>query len=214
MSLLFTNEIQDRKNAEEKNIQEKSITAPRNIYKNKLSFRSKEEEKIVSIIKKTFSELSVSVSLNDRILNIFENDIVLSIAVDDVYPAWNGEKRSNHERNLNVDKNENKERLILNIEIDGLNYKNEKKIRYRNLRDVYLKSQGISIVRVQASDIRKVKELEFSQWLIRMVTHYIGKNITYYPVALSSDVFVFDPIRTEQSVLLSVLQKCCMIKMS
>jgi len=149
-----------------------------NIHKKKKSlykFKSKEEEKIYGIIKKSFSELSVKVALNNRILNLFDNDIVLSIAVNDVYPAWNGEKRTNHERNLNIDTNENKERLILNIEIDGLTQRNDKNIRYRNLRDSYLKSKGIYIVRVQASDIRKVGELEFSRWLIRIVTHYIGK---------------------------------------
>jgi hypothetical protein len=178
ISILFMNEILERKKNEEKYVEDIIIIPPINVLRKKNSlykFKSKEEEKIIGIIKKTFSELSVRASLNDRILNIFDNDIILSIAVDDVYPVWNGEKRTNHERNLNIDTNENKERLILNLEIDGLTQRNDKNIRYRNLRDSYLNTKGINIVRVQASDIRKVGELEFSRWLIRMVTHYIKK---------------------------------------
>jgi hypothetical protein len=54
-------------------------------------------------------------------------------------------------------------------------------------------------------------------YIYRNIYTFINMNICIYIYVLrtySSDVFVFVPFRTEQSVLLSVVQKSCMIKTS
>ena len=72
--------------------------------------------------------------------------------------------------------NENENYFLLNIEIDGLENKPEKKAKFYHLRDEYLKSQGVYIVRVNYSDLKKSFEGELSRWLVKMVTHYTEKH--------------------------------------
>ena len=47
---------------------------------------------------------------------------------------------------------DNTKYTIINIEVDGLSHKREKGMRYQMLRDKYLKSRGVSVVRMRSED--------------------------------------------------------------
>jgi hypothetical protein len=49
---------------------------------------------------------------------------------------------------LTIPATEEKEAIVINIEIDGNNHAEQKKLRFTNLRDVYLRSRGVIVIRL------------------------------------------------------------------
>jgi very-short-patch-repair endonuclease len=74
------------------------------------------------------------VSSNEFLFSIFESDLVLRVPIADEICSSN---------------------LIVNIEVDGIHHRREKKKRFCMLRDKYLRSQGVVIDRIEASTLRR-----------------------------------------------------------
>jgi hypothetical protein len=100
--------------------------------------RSSSEKRVFNMARKTFENSSISVSSNEYLFNLFEDDIILRI------PMANGTSPTHS--------------VIVNIEVDGRHHLQERKKRFCMLRDKYLKSQGVYIVRIDVSFLLKMKE--------------------------------------------------------
>jgi hypothetical protein len=59
--------------------------------------------------------------------------------------------------------------LVVNIEVDGIHHKLERKERFCMLRDKYLRSQGVIIERIEVSILRRMKDMEVKEWLLERV---------------------------------------------
>jgi very-short-patch-repair endonuclease len=55
--------------------------------------------------------------------------------------------------------------LTVDIEIDGIHHKQEKKKRFCMLRDKYLEAQGVVIERIDASVLRRMEDKEVKDWI-------------------------------------------------
>jgi hypothetical protein len=55
--------------------------------------------------------------------------------------------------------------LTVNIELDGIHHKQEKKKRFCRLRDKYLEAQGVVIKRIDVSVLRRMKDKEVKDWI-------------------------------------------------
>ena len=133
---------------------------------------------------------SIKIYFNTLLFNIFESNIVLKVFIKnkknkkiellnyiEEFSDLNIGKNIPEEKEEKVEK-EDENYFLINIEIDGIEKTPEKKERFYHLRDEYLKSQGVYIVRVNNSDLKKSHEIELSRWLVTMVTHYTEKHIT------------------------------------
>jgi very-short-patch-repair endonuclease len=91
---------------------------------------------------------SLSISSNEYLSNLFESDIVVRVPiVDGISPPHS------------------KRYLIINIEVDGIHHKREKTKRFCQLRDKYLKLQGVVIERIETSTLRKMKDKDVEKWI-------------------------------------------------
>lgn len=146
-----------------------------------------ETKTILTLAEKVFEKYaddSVRIYSNVLIENIFESDIILRVSVEnkrEIKVMRNSKiseiKKSELSPYEKIDKND-KSFFYINIEIDGVVDKPEKKQKFSFLRDQYLKSQGLYIVRVNVSDLNKVDEKEKEQWLIKMVDHFSRRHQT------------------------------------
>jgi very-short-patch-repair endonuclease len=55
--------------------------------------------------------------------------------------------------------------VTINIEIDGIHNKEERKKRFCTLRDQHLKFQGVIIFRIEASSLQKMEDKDLEKWL-------------------------------------------------
>ena len=60
------------------------------------------------------------------------------------------------------------ERLLLNIEVDGVQHQREKKNRFCRLRDEYPQSRGVVIARIEVSALNAMSEHEVEEWVLDM----------------------------------------------
>ena len=56
--------------------------------------------------------------------------------------------------------------MIINIEVDGVHHRREKKKRFCRLLDEYLQSRGVVIARIEVSTLSAMKEHEVQDWLL------------------------------------------------
>jgi hypothetical protein len=104
-------------------------------------FGSKAEQRVYDIIKMTFDDSIRSISSNEYLFNLFESDIVLRV------PIVNDLSSSRLSQRELI--------IIINIEIDGIHHKREKRKRFCMLRDKYLKAKGVVIERIDTSTLRR-----------------------------------------------------------
>jgi hypothetical protein len=138
ISILIANELLNRK-----------ITMEQHELYGGSNFQSAPEQRVHTLAKMAFDSSFMSVSSNEYLFNLFESDIVLRILINNELPLCQS----------------NNSELIINIEIDGVHHRQEKKKRFCVLRDKYLKSQGVFIERIQASTLRRKKDQEVKEWL-------------------------------------------------
>jgi hypothetical protein len=94
---------------------------------------------VYDIIKMAFNDSIISISSNENLLNLFESDTVLRVPiVNDLSLSRLSQKK-----------------LIIDIEINGIHHKREKKKKFYILRDKYLKAQGVVIERIDTSTLRR-----------------------------------------------------------
>jgi very-short-patch-repair endonuclease len=113
------------------------------------NFRSAPEQRVYDIAQKSFEITFLSVSSNEHLFNLFESDIVLRVPIGDSLTCFQSNDRD----------------LIINIEIDGIHHKQERRKRFCMLRDDYLKSRGVIIERIETSTLRRMKDREVKEWV-------------------------------------------------
>ena len=55
---------------------------------------------------------------------------------------------------------------IINIEVDGVHHRQEKKKRFCRLRDEYLQSRGVVIERIEVSALSAMSDHEVEEWVL------------------------------------------------
>ena len=116
------------------------------------SFRSHVEHKMHRIAANLFGQSRTTVSGNDYLFDMFEGDIVVRIPfvgkTDEAEASADGKW------------------LVINIEVDGMHHRQERKINFCKLRDAYLKSRGVAVHRIDASRVTKMEDNQVEQWLL------------------------------------------------
>ena len=119
------------------------------------SYTSKAEKRIHHAAVRTLGQSSVTVSSNEYLFDMFESDIVVRIpfvrSTDDAAVSADGRW------------------LVINIEVDGMRHKQEKKINFCKLRDAYLKSGGVVVHRIDASRVNKMDDNQLELWLLDVI---------------------------------------------
>ena len=134
------------------------------------NFQSRSEQRMHTAAEKALGGSNFRVSHNKHLFGLFECDIVVRVprAVD----AHSEEcsRGIGQGRNLVREGEEVQEEktLIINIEVDGVHHRREKKKRFCRLRDEYLQSRGAVIVRIEVSALSAMSEHEVEEWLLNM----------------------------------------------
>ena len=126
-------------------------------------------ERVLSIIQASYNSTAVHILHDTLLLNIFQGDIVLQVAV-----------RAKHEgsmRTIEPDTSaligENKEQIMdfitINVQIEAEHSFKYENPRYTVLRDNYLKSQGVFVVRIRSTDVMNAETHQLSDWVMRMI---------------------------------------------
>ena len=111
--------------------------------------RSTNEVRVRNIATTLFQNSRILMSFNGFLFGLFETDLVLKIpstgsSIDDSF--------------------------YINIEMEGLYHKQQRRERFRILRDRYLKSQGVVIERIDLLTLRQMDDAELMKWLLSRVT--------------------------------------------
>jgi hypothetical protein len=105
-----------------------------------------QEKRMYTIAKKLFQNSSILVSVNKDILGLFECDLVLHVPLTS-----------------------DTQTLMINVEIDGLLHNREKKKRFCMLRDRYMITQGVAVVRIRSASLRNMTDKDVEEWLLERV---------------------------------------------
>jgi hypothetical protein len=117
------------------------------------TYRSNAERRVYDIAKIAFENSDITILSNEYLCNTFEADIVLRVPI----------ANSAHHSPLDS------EVLVVNVEVDSIHHKLERKKRFCMLRDKYLRSQGVIIERIEVSVLRRMKDMEVKEWLLKRV---------------------------------------------
>jgi hypothetical protein len=96
-----------------------------------------------------FNNSNISISSNEYLFNLFESDIVLRIPIVNDSSSSKSRERD----------------LIINIEVDGIHHKQERKKRFCMLRDKYLEAQDVVIERIDASVLSRMEDKKIKDWI-------------------------------------------------
>ena len=126
------------------------------------SFQSRSEQHMHSATVKAFAGSKLRVSHNEHLFGLFECDIVVRVprVVDtSIEEGGRGDGRDP------VGERE-EQSLVINIEVDGVHHRREKKKRFCKMRDEYLVSRGVVIERMEVSTLRAMSEQEVEEWVL------------------------------------------------
>ena len=116
------------------------------------SSRSHVERKVHRVAASLYGQSRATVSSNDYLFEMFESDIVVripfAVSTDDAEASADGKW------------------LVINIEVDGVHHRQEKKINFCKLRDAYLKSRGVVVHRIDASRVTMMDDDQLEGWLL------------------------------------------------
>lgn len=115
------------------------------------NFRSSAEERVGAVVNKVFGNSEIEMTSNEYLFSLFESDIVLRIPKDN---------KSSHSQ---LDK------IVINIEVDGIHHKREIKKRFCMLRDKYLASEGVIIQRIESISLQKMDDEELKGIIVKLV---------------------------------------------
>ena len=122
------------------------------------SFQSRSEQRMHIAMMKALGESNMRVSHNEHLFGLFECDIVVRI------PRAVDARTVREDREGHADGRE--DCLIVNIEVDGVHHRREKKKRFCRLRDGYLQSRGVVIERMEVSALDAMSEQELKKWVM------------------------------------------------
>jgi hypothetical protein len=123
------------------------------------SFQSRSEKHMHTATVKALAGLKLRVSHNEHLFGLFECDVMVRVprAVD----ACIEEGGRGDGRDPGGEREE--QSLIINIEVDGVHHRREKKKRFCKMRDKYLVSGGVVIERMEISTMRAMSEQEVEE---------------------------------------------------
>jgi hypothetical protein len=98
---------------------------------------------------------AILISSNEYLSSPFESDILVRVPKPPIPNSI-----PNPDSNFNPNGPSRSDYAIINIEVDGIYHKLEKKKWFCMLRDKYLKSQGVIIIRIEASVLGRMKDEE------------------------------------------------------
>ena len=127
-----------------------------------VSFQSRSEQHMHSATVKALAGSKLRVSHNEHLFGLFECDIVVRVprAVDAcIEEGGRGDGRDP------VGERE-EQSLVINIEVDGVHHRRERKKRFCKMRDKYLVSRGVVIERMESSTLRRMSEQEVEEWVL------------------------------------------------
>ena len=108
--------------------------------------RSTNEGRVHSVVKTLLENSKILVSFNGYLFGLFETDLVLKIPTGD-----------------------NIGHFFLNIEMTGVYHKQQKRERFCAIRDRYLRSIGVIIVRVDSLKLRQMDDGDLMMWFLLQV---------------------------------------------
>jgi hypothetical protein len=121
------------------------------IYYESLGFQSKIEKRMHKIAMKIAQDKAIKVHNSVHLFDLFESDITLHISSD-------------------VDNMNSQTDTIVNIEVDGIYHRNEKKKLFCRRKDKYLKSKGVFVLRMDMSRMNQMKDVEIEKWILRSIS--------------------------------------------
>ena len=122
-----------------------------------ISFQSRCERRMHAATMKALRESNTRISHNEHLFGLFECDIAVRV------PRALNACRVEEDRIRGV---EGGERLLLNIEVDGVQHQREKKNRFCRLRDEYPQSRGVVIARIEVSVLNAINEEDLEKWIM------------------------------------------------
>ena len=108
------------------------------------------EKRLEMIIRKMITNSDIELAVGKYLLNLFEGDLILKIP-----------QKSDNIKNYS----------IVNIEIDGMNHLHPTKKRFCSLRDNYLKSKNILVVRIEAHTLRNLSDRKIKDWILGILSY-------------------------------------------
>ena len=107
------------------------------------NFRSNAEKRVHTVLARAFDKSNVVLTSNEYLFDLFEADMVFRV------PSATGMTS-----------------LVMNIEVNGIHHLREKKKRFCALRDEYLKSRGVVVIRIEVSALRDISDEELRSWIL------------------------------------------------
>ena len=134
-----------------------------------LRFQSRSEQRMHTAAMKALDGSKLRVSHNEHLFGLFECDIVVRVprAVDT--NSEGGSRGIGQGRDLDREQVREEQSLIINIEVDGVHHRREKKKRFCRLRDDYLLSRGVVIARIEISALDAMSEYEVEKWVLALI---------------------------------------------
>ena len=122
-----------------------------------MNFQSRSERRMHAAVMMALEKSNMRLSHNVHLFGLIECDLVVRIhcAVDAC--------RVEEDRTRGV---EGDDSLLLNIEVDGVHHRREKKKRFCRLRDEYLQSRGVIIARIEVSALDAMNEQDLEKWIM------------------------------------------------
>jgi hypothetical protein len=108
--------------------------------------RSTDEGRVHSVVKTLLDKSKILISFNGYLFGLFETNLVLKVPTGD-----------------------NVGHFFLNIEMIGVYHKQQKRERFCSIRDRYLRSQGVIIVKADSLTLRQMDDGELMMWLLLQV---------------------------------------------
>lgn len=125
-------------------------------------------ERVLLVIQAAYNSTSVYILHDTLLLNMFQGDIVLQVA----FRAKRKGSMVTKPDTLALI-GENKEQITdfitINVQIEEEHSSRNENPRYTVLRDNYLKSRGVFVVRIRSTDVMKAETHQLSDWVIRMI---------------------------------------------
>ena len=125
---------------------------------NEKSF-GEERTKLLEIVKESLKGKCVEITQNDFLLNVFESDIILIMKINNKLSL----ESNDHDKSENTIE-ENNLYNIMNIEIDSISNKIEKKKLYKSRRDNILKENGITVLRIHSVTLETKSTEDIISW--------------------------------------------------
>ena len=140
------------------------------------------EKRMLTAATKAAHNSNIIVSGNEHLFDLFESDIVLRIPLlhfEGEY-SLDGEHsspRENSSENENSSMNEcsivgDSNYLIINIEVDGIHHGKETNKKFSLLRDQYLRSRGVRVERMKATQQRRMSDDDLEIWILKFIATY------------------------------------------